>query len=184
MLFYAILIAHRALAALSPGVVRAAVLRHPAAAGVFHSAAAGLRTLYAAGGPGAVRARCAWCALRRALGRLIAEAAGRRVAVPLPARVPRARRSGSFSPRPSCRRHRLPQLAGAPDPQDIRPTRTRRVKFPRLYPTLPHGAKLLFVHSALDDNWDMVFLLRMYYRDKDLFLTDAERAAGAAHSAR
>jgi hypothetical protein len=44
-------------------------------------------------------------------------------------------------------------------------------EFPRLYPRMPRGAKLLFVHSQLDDNWDMVFLLRNLYRDNDLYIT-------------
>lgn len=41
----------------------------------------------------------------------------------------------------------------------------------QLYPTLPHGATLLFVHTPLDDDWDMHFLLRLYYRDTSLFIT-------------
>ncbi len=45
-------------------------------------------------------------------------------------------------------------------------------EFARLYPTLPHGSKLLFVHTPLDDSWDMVPLLRIFYRDTDLFLTE------------
>lgn len=40
-----------------------------------------------------------------------------------------------------------------------------------LYPTLPRGAKFLFVHTPLDDDWDMAFLLRLYYRDTSLFIT-------------
>jgi len=41
----------------------------------------------------------------------------------------------------------------------------------QLYPTLPRGATLLFVHTPLDDDWDMRFLLRLYYRDTGLFIT-------------
>jgi hypothetical protein len=41
----------------------------------------------------------------------------------------------------------------------------------QLYPTLPHGSKMLFVHSGLDSDFSMVFLLRLYYRDPDLFVT-------------
>jgi hypothetical protein len=40
-----------------------------------------------------------------------------------------------------------------------------------LYPTLPHSTRILFVHSPLDNNWDMDFLLRLYYRDLELFIT-------------
>lgn len=45
-------------------------------------------------------------------------------------------------------------------------------EFSRLYPKLPHGAKLLFAHTPLDSSWDMVFLLRIFYHDTDLFLTE------------
>jgi hypothetical protein len=45
-------------------------------------------------------------------------------------------------------------------------------EFARLYPKLPHGSRLLFVHTALDSTWDMVFLLRIFYHDPDLFLTE------------
>lgn len=40
-----------------------------------------------------------------------------------------------------------------------------------LYPTLPRGTKFLFVHTPLDGDWDMNFLLRLYYRDTSLFIT-------------
>jgi hypothetical protein len=59
----------------------------------------------------------------------------------------------------------------APDPLHS-PYKNTIAEFSRLYPRLPHGSKLLFVHSALDYNWDLVFLLRLYYRDTDLFLTE------------
>lgn len=52
------------------------------------------------------------------------------------------------------------------------PYKNTIAEFSRLYPTLPHGSKLLFVHTALDYNWDLVFLLRLYYRDTDLWLTE------------
>lgn len=45
-------------------------------------------------------------------------------------------------------------------------------EFARLYPALPHGSKLLFVHTPLDSSYDMVFLLRIFYRDTNLFLTE------------
>ena len=51
-------------------------------------------------------------------------------------------------------------------------------QFSRLYPTLPHGSRLLFVHTPLDSTYDMVFLLRMYYRDVDLFLTEINGPEG------
>jgi hypothetical protein len=59
----------------------------------------------------------------------------------------------------------------APDPQ-YSPNKSTIAEFSRLYPSLPHGVKILFVHTPLDQNWDMLFLLRLYYRDTDLFLTE------------
>jgi hypothetical protein len=59
----------------------------------------------------------------------------------------------------------------APDPQHSR-YKNSIADISRLYPTLPHGARLLFLHSAFDDTFDLVFLLRIYYRDTDLFLTE------------
>lgn len=43
-----------------------------------------------------------------------------------------------------------------------------------LYPSLPHGSKILFVHSPVNDDWGLLFLLRLYYRDADLFLTQLD----------
>ena len=37
----------------------------------------------------------------------------------------------------------------APDPRHS-PYKNTLAEFSRLYPSLPHGSKLLFVHSALD----------------------------------
>jgi hypothetical protein len=65
----------------------------------------------------------------------------------------------------------------APDPQ-YSPYKSTIAQFSRLYPTLPHGTKLLFVHSALDYNWDLVFLLRLYYHDTDLFMTELNGPQG------
>jgi hypothetical protein len=59
----------------------------------------------------------------------------------------------------------------APDPAAY-PYKSTLAEFSRMYPSLPHGTKLLFVRSPLDSNWDMVFLLRLYYRDTDLFITE------------
>jgi hypothetical protein len=59
----------------------------------------------------------------------------------------------------------------APDP-NYSPYKNTIAELSRLYPTLPHGSKLLFAHSAVDYNWDLVFLLRLYYRDTDLWLTE------------
>lgn len=42
----------------------------------------------------------------------------------------------------------------------------------QLYPALAHGATLLFVHTPIDNDWDMDFLLRLYYRDTSLFITE------------
>jgi hypothetical protein len=58
----------------------------------------------------------------------------------------------------------------APNPR-YSPYKNTVADLARLYPSLPRGSKLLFVHSALDDNWDLVFLLRLYYRDTTLWLT-------------
>lgn len=58
----------------------------------------------------------------------------------------------------------------APDPQTSA-YKITAAEFSKLYPTLPPGSSLLFVHSAFT-NWDLVFLLRMYYRDTHLFITD------------
>jgi hypothetical protein len=58
----------------------------------------------------------------------------------------------------------------APDPQ-ASAYKITASEFSKLYPTLPPGSSLLFVHSAFT-NWDLVFLLRMYYRDTHLFITD------------
>jgi hypothetical protein len=44
-------------------------------------------------------------------------------------------------------------------------------QIPRLYPKLPRGSTLLFIHTPLDDGWALVFLLRLYYRDTSLFIT-------------
>ena len=42
----------------------------------------------------------------------------------------------------------------------------------RMYPALPHGSSLLFVQTLLDsDFYDLIFTLRLLYRDKDLFIT-------------
>jgi hypothetical protein len=58
----------------------------------------------------------------------------------------------------------------APDPR-YSPYKLAATEFPLLYRRLPHGAKLLFVHTQLDYNWDLVFLLRILYRDNDLYIT-------------
>ena len=65
----------------------------------------------------------------------------------------------------------------APDPR-YSPYKNTIAEFTRLYPTLPHGSRLLFVHSALDYNWDLVFLLKLYYRDTDMFLTEMNGPEG------
>jgi hypothetical protein len=57
----------------------------------------------------------------------------------------------------------------APNPR-YSPYKLTAAEFPRLYPHLPHGAKLLFADAPFD-NWDLVFLLRILYRDRDLFIT-------------
>ncbi len=57
----------------------------------------------------------------------------------------------------------------APNPK-YSPYKLTAAEFPRLYPSLPHAARLLFVHEPFG-NWDLVFLLRILYRDNDLFIT-------------
>ncbi len=57
----------------------------------------------------------------------------------------------------------------APNPR-YSPYKLAAAEFPRLYSRMPHGAKLLIVHSPIE-NWDLVFLLRILYRDNDLFMT-------------
>jgi hypothetical protein len=58
----------------------------------------------------------------------------------------------------------------APSPR-YSPYKTTINELTRLYPRMSHGAKILFVRTPLDFGWDMVFLLRLYYHDDDLFLT-------------
>jgi hypothetical protein len=57
----------------------------------------------------------------------------------------------------------------APDPR-YSPYKLTAAEFPRLYPSLPHGAKLLFVQEPFN-SWDLDFLLRILYRDNDLSIT-------------
>jgi len=57
----------------------------------------------------------------------------------------------------------------APDPR-YSPYKLTAAELPRLYPRMPHGAKLLFVHDPFG-SWDLVFLLRVLYRDNDLYIT-------------
>lgn len=57
----------------------------------------------------------------------------------------------------------------APDPQYSRYKNTAKEIF-GLYPKMPKRSQLLFVHDALDPTWDLVFLLRNYYRDPDLYI--------------
>jgi hypothetical protein len=57
----------------------------------------------------------------------------------------------------------------APNPR-FSPFKLTAAEFPRLYPSLPHGARLLFVREPFG-NWDLVFILRILYRDPDLYIT-------------
>lgn len=59
----------------------------------------------------------------------------------------------------------------APDPK-YSSFKNTVADFSQLYPSLPHGSRLLFVRSPFDPNWDLVFVLRMYYHDPDIFITD------------
>jgi len=45
-------------------------------------------------------------------------------------------------------------------------------QFVQLYPHMERGARILFIHTPFDDNYDMVFLLRLLYRDDHLFITE------------
>jgi hypothetical protein len=44
----------------------------------------------------------------------------------------------------------------------------------RKHPSMPHGARLLFVKDTFPDNFDLVFLTKLFYRDHDLFLTQLD----------
>jgi hypothetical protein len=57
----------------------------------------------------------------------------------------------------------------AEDPR-YSPYKLTSIELLRLYPHMPHDAKLLFVRTPLD-NWDFVFLVRILYRDNDLYMT-------------
>jgi hypothetical protein len=57
----------------------------------------------------------------------------------------------------------------APDPR-FSPYKLTADEFPRLYSSLPRGTRLLFVESPFD-SWDLVFLLRILYRDNDMYIT-------------
>ncbi len=57
----------------------------------------------------------------------------------------------------------------APNPR-FSPFKLTAAEFPRLYPRLPHGARLLFVREPFA-SWDLLFLLRILYRDNDLYIT-------------
>lgn len=65
----------------------------------------------------------------------------------------------------------------APDPQYSR-YKITAAEFSRLYPTLPHGSRILFVHTPMDDTYDLVFLLRLFYRDTNLFITQINGPMG------
>jgi hypothetical protein len=65
----------------------------------------------------------------------------------------------------------------APDAR-LSPYKLTHDQFTQLYPRLEPGAKLLFVHTPLDDTYDMVFLLRLIYRDDHLFITELNGPVG------
>ncbi len=58
----------------------------------------------------------------------------------------------------------------APDGQESS-YRITHDQFVKLYPHMEPGARILFIHTPFDDNYDMVFLLRLLYRDDHLFIT-------------
>ncbi|HEX5227274.1 MAG TPA: hypothetical protein VFW44_06165 [Bryobacteraceae bacterium] len=57
----------------------------------------------------------------------------------------------------------------APSPETSKFKNTAREIF-GLYPKMPKRSQLLFVHDALDPTWDLLFELRNYYRDPDLYI--------------
>ena len=61
----------------------------------------------------------------------------------------------------------------APDAR-LSPYRTAHDQFQRLYPRMEPGARLLFVHTPFEQNYDMVFLLRLMYHDDHLFITEMD----------
>ena len=54
---------------------------------------------------------------------------------------------------------------------EVSPYKITHDQFARMYPRMEPRARLLFVHSALDENFDLVFLLKLLYRDDHLFIT-------------
>jgi hypothetical protein len=58
----------------------------------------------------------------------------------------------------------------AQDPR-FSPIKAASLEFPSLYPTLPRGARLLFVKTPLDYDWSLQFIFHLYYRDLTLFMT-------------
>ena len=58
----------------------------------------------------------------------------------------------------------------APDPR-YSPYKFAAAEFAHMYPSMPRGTKLLFVHTPFDQNWDLVFLMRIMYRDYNMFIT-------------
>jgi hypothetical protein len=57
-----------------------------------------------------------------------------------------------------------------PNPRDS-PYRVAVAELSHLYPRMPRGVKLLFVHTALDFGWDMDFVVRILYQDNDMDIT-------------
>ncbi len=52
------------------------------------------------------------------------------------------------------------------------PIRITKEQLSRIYPVLPRGARLLFVHTPLDGGfYDLFFVLRLFYLDNSLFIT-------------
>jgi hypothetical protein len=58
----------------------------------------------------------------------------------------------------------------APNPA-FSPYKITSLEIPRLFPMLPHGSKFLFVRTPIDFDWSMVFIMRLYYRDLTLEVT-------------
>jgi hypothetical protein len=58
----------------------------------------------------------------------------------------------------------------APKPRDSQ-YRLAVAELSHLYPTMPRGVKLLFVHTPLDPSWDMDFVVRILYHDNDMDIT-------------
>jgi hypothetical protein len=54
---------------------------------------------------------------------------------------------------------------------ELSPYKITHDQFAKMYPRMEPAARLLFVRTPLDENFDLVFLLKLLYRDDHLFIT-------------